>query len=206
MLKELLTSSAIVLALAGPAFAGSTEPSAAEQAEAAQSEDPAVEQSEVPSATANPPAAAAMDDPNTSDASGTSGTSSNGDVIAVQSEDEKRMTNLIGMPVTNPQGEEVGNVHDALFTKDGKISGVVLSVGGFLGIGDKLVALPWEAVEVNYAEDSVLVDATRDQLGAAPPFKTWEQVVAEEEATKAVETQQQQMQQNPPSDEQEQQQ
>ena len=200
MLKELLTSSAIVLALASPAYAGSTEPTA-DQSQATQSENSAAEQADIPSATANPCAAAAQEEPNSSDAANMP-EASGGDVIAVQSEEDGRMTDLIGMSVTNPQGEEVGDVQDVLFTKDGSISGVVLSVGGFLGIGDKLVALPWDTVEVNYEEDVALIDMAKDQLETAPPFKTLEEVVAEEEAAKA----QQQMQQGLPAQEQQQQQ
>jgi hypothetical protein len=106
------------------------------------------------------------------------------------------METLIDMAVTNPQDEEVGEVQDVLFTTDGNISGVVLSVGGFLGIGDKLVALPWNAVELQYDEKRMRIAATKDELDAAPPFKTLEQAKAEEQALEVQQEQKQQTEQN----------
>jgi sporulation protein YlmC with PRC-barrel domain len=207
MLKELLTTTAVVLALTSPAYAGSTATSATSangETQISQTENPCNPcaasndgQSDNPCAAVNPCAAAKGENP-CNPCAAASTEAQEGDVIAVQSEEEARMDKLIGMSVSNSLEEDVGEVQDVLFNKDGSITGVVLSVGGFLGIGDKLVALPWDAVEVQYEEDVVLITATREQLEAAPPFKTLEEVQAEEEAQRAVEQQQQQMQQQQP--------
>jgi sporulation protein YlmC with PRC-barrel domain len=204
MLKELLTTTAVVLALTSPTYAGSTATSANGETQISQTENPCNpcaasndEQSDNPCAAVNPCAAAKGENP-CNPCAAASTEAQEGDVIAVQSEEEARMDKLIGMSVSNSLEEDVGEVQDVLFNKDGSITGVVLSVGGFLGIGDKLVALPWDAVEVQYEEDVVLITATREQLEAAPPFKTLEEVQAEEEAQRAVEQQQQQMQQQQP--------
>ncbi|MDF1740907.1 MAG: PRC-barrel domain-containing protein [Verrucomicrobiales bacterium] len=51
--------------------------------------------------------------------------------------------------VFNMQGEEVGNIHQLLVNpKSGKIGHAIVSVGGFLGIGDRLVAVPWKEIKV----------------------------------------------------------
>jgi sporulation protein YlmC with PRC-barrel domain len=59
-----------------------------------------------------------------------------------------RASNLIGMNVTNPAGEKLGSINDLVVDpKTGTIRYAALARGGFLGIGEKLVAVPWEAFE-----------------------------------------------------------
>ena len=83
------------------------------------------------------------------------------------------------MTVYNAQGEKVGSVHDILLDKDGKATGVVLSVGGLLGVGAKSVGLTWKEIDVNPAQQQVQISYTKDQLEAAPDFKTTEQINSE---------------------------
>ena len=52
----------------------------------------------------------------------------------------------------------------------GRVSYVVVSSGGFLGIGDKLFAVPWEAVQVDGAEHALRFDVTKERLEEAPGF------------------------------------
>lgn len=60
-----------------------------------------------------------------------------------------RASALIGMEVQNPQGEDLGEIEDlAINDQDGKIAYAAVSFGGFAGIGDKLFAVPWKAVQV----------------------------------------------------------
>lgn len=54
-----------------------------------------------------------------------------------------RVGKLDGATVYNGQGDDIGTIDDLLMSSDGKISKVVISVGGFLGIGDKLVEVPF---------------------------------------------------------------
>jgi hypothetical protein len=102
-------------------------------------------------------------------------------IIAEQTPDQWRADTLFGMSVTNLAGENIGNVDDLLIAQDGVIEGVVVSIGGFLGIGEKHVALGWDEFEVDEAQDVVLVDLTRDQMEAAPDFRTKEQVAEQAE-------------------------
>lgn len=100
-------------------------------------------------------------------------------VISAQSDGEVRADQIIGMTVYNAEGEKVGTVHDILLDKDGKATGVVLSVGGVLGVGAKAVGLTWKEIDVNPEQQQVQIAYTKDQLEAAPDFKTTEQINSE---------------------------
>jgi len=68
---------------------------------------------------------------------------------------------------------KIGEITDVLVDKDGKIDGFIMSVGGFLGIGEKNVAVPFDAVKVSQRNNSwwLTMDSTKDQLEKAPGFK-----------------------------------
>jgi sporulation protein YlmC with PRC-barrel domain len=100
-------------------------------------------------------------------------------VISAQKDSEVRADQLIGMTVYTGNGEKVGVVHDILLDKNGKATGVVLNVGGVLGIGAKSVGLTWKEVDVQPDKRAVQVSYTKDQLEAAPTFKTTDQINAE---------------------------
>lgn len=77
-----------------------------------------------------------------------------------------------GAAVRNLQDEELGSVEDTILDpRSGEISYVVLSVGGFLGVGQRLVAVPWD--ELRVAEDGegqsyYVVDASKSYLEQRP--------------------------------------
>jgi sporulation protein YlmC with PRC-barrel domain len=100
-------------------------------------------------------------------------------VISAQGDGEVRADQIIGMTVYNAAGEKVGTVHDILLDKDGKATGVVLSVGGVLGVGAKAVGLTWKEIDVKPEQQQVQISYTEDQLKAAPDFKTTDQINAE---------------------------
>jgi sporulation protein YlmC with PRC-barrel domain len=100
-------------------------------------------------------------------------------VISAQSDGQLRADQLIGMTVYNDQGEKVGTVHDIILDKDGKASGVVLNVGGLLGIGAKSVGLTWKEIDVKPDQQAVQISYSKEQLKAAPDFKTTDQINAE---------------------------
>ena len=58
-----------------------------------------------------------------------------------------RASKLVGLSVYNDNNESIGAINDLLTEKDGKIKAVVIGVGGFLGIGEHLVAIPFEKVK-----------------------------------------------------------
>lgn len=82
-----------------------------------------------------------------------------------------RAGDLIGAEVTNTAGDEVGEVTDLVIGENNTVSAAIVSVGGFLGVGDKEVAIALADLTVTPVEDGayrVVVAATRDQLEAMP--------------------------------------
>ncbi|MEP2923985.1 MAG: PRC-barrel domain-containing protein [Bauldia litoralis] len=81
--------------------------------------------------------------------------------------------NLIDTTVYSSDGENVGEISDVLLAEGGEIEAVVIDVGGFLGIGEKPVAIGFDdlAVTMDQNENLLLKTAfTRDQLDAAPEY------------------------------------
>jgi sporulation protein YlmC with PRC-barrel domain len=89
-----------------------------------------------------------------------------------QGANEWRIANYIGQPIVNASGEKIGDISDLLFDRGGKITTVVIGVGGFLGLGAKQVALPFEAV--TYSEQNgqrqIMVPLTKEALQTAPDY------------------------------------
>lgn len=81
-----------------------------------------------------------------------------------------RASKVLGSSVVNEAGDTIGKIDEIIVGPDGKAPFVVLSVGGFLGVGDKLVALPYDQVRTN-GKKIVLPGATKDSLKALPEFK-----------------------------------
>jgi hypothetical protein len=74
--------------------------------------------------------------------------------------------------IYNKSGEKIGTVKDLLVSPDGRIQAAVLSVGRFLGIGDRDVAVPLTAIQIDRgAGNRVTVDVARDTLQSAPAFE-----------------------------------
>lgn len=87
---------------------------------------------------------------------------------------------LIGQPVYSSAGddaEEIGSISDLVFSADGQITAVIIGVGGFLGIGEKAVAVDFQSLEFTLAADNTerwVLPTTADALTAAPDF-VWEE-------------------------------
>lgn len=79
------------------------------------------------------------------------------------------MERAIGAPVRTGQGEEVGEISDVVLTVDGKADRAILSVGGYLGVGDKLVVIPYDSLTFA-ADHAVLTDITQQELKAKAAF------------------------------------
>lgn len=80
---------------------------------------------------------------------------------------------VIGADVYSMAGEKVGDVNDLILDGTGKITGVVVGVGGFLGVGEKNVALSWDAVTVGPGEKGkprLSARVTKEALDKAAPF------------------------------------
>jgi sporulation protein YlmC with PRC-barrel domain len=80
-------------------------------------------------------------------------------------------TTVLGNKVFNSAGEQLGNLKELVIDlEDGRIAYVVLSFGGFLGMGDKLFAIPWEALDLNPKDQTFILDVDKEILKEAPGF------------------------------------
>ena len=102
---------------------------------------------------------------------------------------------VIGKDVVNVMDEKVGTIADLVMDQDQKLVGVVLSVGGFLGIGDKWVAVAVDQIDFPGDEQParLLVAVTEEQLKNAPDFVTKDVIASQEAAEQAQQQMQQQM-------------
>jgi sporulation protein YlmC with PRC-barrel domain len=94
--------------------------------------------------------------------------------VAAQKPDQWLATKFKGTDVLGSDNEKIGDVSDILFDKSGKIEAFVISVGGFLGVGSKEVALAPSSFDVvpgqNGSADKLKLAATKDELKQAQNF------------------------------------
>jgi sporulation protein YlmC with PRC-barrel domain len=83
-----------------------------------------------------------------------------------------RASKLIGTDVEDPAGKNLGDVDDVVIDDaSGRVAYAVLSFGGFLGMGDKLFAIPFGSLRANPKdEDKLVLDVSKEKLKAAPGF------------------------------------
>jgi len=78
---------------------------------------------------------------------------------------------LAGDRVHNSAGEDLGSIEEIMLDiPTGRIAYAVLSFGGFLGIGNKLFAVPWNAMRIDEGEHEFILDVDRQTLESAPGF------------------------------------
>lgn len=107
--------------------------------------------------------------------------------ITMQSESTILAEDLLGAPVFNGGDEKVGDISDLIISLDGGVEGVVIGVGGFLGMGQKDVAVQMAMLDVSETESGaprLVTTATKADLEAAPAFVTAEQQARDAEALK----------------------
>ena len=82
-----------------------------------------------------------------------------------------QVTTVIGNKIVNPAGEQLGNLKElVLDLEDGRIAYAVLSFGGLMGLGDKLFAIPWEALILNPKDHTFILNVEKEVLKDAPGF------------------------------------
>jgi len=80
-------------------------------------------------------------------------------------------TTLIGDPVVNRNGENLGKIEDLMIEPErSRVSYAVLSFGGFLGMGNKLFAVPLQAMRLSREEKRFVLDVDKERLKNAPGF------------------------------------
>jgi uncharacterized protein YrrD len=78
---------------------------------------------------------------------------------------------LEGDEVRNESGENLGTIdHIMIDVPNGKVAYAVLSFGGFMGMGDKLFAVPWNALRLDTEQKCFVLNASKEYLESAPGF------------------------------------
>lgn len=82
--------------------------------------------------------------------------------------------NLIGLKIVNGDDTSIGEIKD-LIIANGQLAGYIVSVGGFLGVGERYVIVAPDAVDITYFEDdkkwSAVMNSTKEEIEKAPEFK-----------------------------------
>jgi sporulation protein YlmC with PRC-barrel domain len=94
--------------------------------------------------------------------------------VPSQGPNEVRVSTLRGMAVRNAQNEDLGDINDIVMdSSNGNPKAVIIGVGGFLGLGEKNVAVPFNALTFTQGNDGTRVarlDTTKDALQNAPTY------------------------------------
>jgi sporulation protein YlmC with PRC-barrel domain len=81
-----------------------------------------------------------------------------------------KASDLIGMKVEGTDGKNLGKIRDLVLDPEGDIQYAVLDFGGFLGVGDKYFAVPWDALQRTENGKKIALDTTKRDLKKAPGF------------------------------------
>lgn len=82
-----------------------------------------------------------------------------------------KASSMIGTDVVSPTGDNLGDVKEVVIDpRSGKVAYAVVSFGGFLGMGEKLFAIPFSAFQYNMEENEYVLDISKERLKAAPGF------------------------------------
>ncbi len=78
---------------------------------------------------------------------------------------------LVGDKVRNNEGDDLGDIKDIMLDVDnGRVAYAVLDMGGFLGIGNKLFAVPWSALTLDREAHEFVLNVDKETLDNAPGF------------------------------------
>jgi sporulation protein YlmC with PRC-barrel domain len=174
MLKHTLTAAALATVLAVPAYAQSNNPPAHQPPTSAQSAPTAPAEKTAPPMKDNSSSTMPAK-PDTSAAADTHAGTKQAGFVQQQDSSEWRSSKLVGASVYGPDNKSIGSIDDLILDQKGGIKAAVIGVGGFLGVGQKDVAVPFAALHVqrkanSSSIDKITVSYTKDQLTKAPKF------------------------------------
>jgi sporulation protein YlmC with PRC-barrel domain len=78
---------------------------------------------------------------------------------------------VLGRQVRSITGEDMGRVVNVVVDQSGQVRAAIIDFGGFLGIGNRKIAIDWNALHHFAEDDRITLDLTRDQVKAAPEYK-----------------------------------
>lgn len=92
-------------------------------------------------------------------------------LVTNQGDDELRGEWVIGADVTSPEGDSIGSIEDIILSQeDGTVTAAIVSVGGFLGIGAKSIAIEWSELQIDWDANEVNVNLTQQEAEDAPEY------------------------------------
>lgn len=160
-MRNLLLTTAVALPMTfGAAFAQDTAPAT----------DPAMEATETePMGGADTMAEPTEDTTEADDAAAQAAAAEK--VEVEQAANEWRVDWITGTSVMSPEGETIGDINDLIVDSEtGEMKAAIIGVGGFLGIGEKQIALPWTDLTVNSDAQEITTDLTEEEADAAPEY------------------------------------
>lgn len=81
-----------------------------------------------------------------------------------------RATKLLGSSIYNDKGEDIGKLEDFIIGSDDSVSVAIIGVGGFLGVDERMVAVPVDVIKMNDKGQLQISGASKAQLEALPAF------------------------------------
>lgn len=81
-----------------------------------------------------------------------------------------RASKIIGLSVYNDNNQDVGDINDILMDQGGNAKAIVISIGGFLGVGSRLVAVPYD--KVKFSDEPVATTSASNAPAGGPPSST----------------------------------
>nr|WP_162623629.1 PRC-barrel domain-containing protein [Paracoccus saliphilus] len=160
-MRKLLLTTALALPMSfGTAFAQDTPPA-----------DPAMEPAQTETTTTEP-VAVETETAAEGEADESAAAASAAEKVEMeQAANEWRVDWITGTNVTSPEGESIGSISDLILDGDtGQMKAAIIGVGGFLGIGEKQIALPWAELVINSDAQQISTDLTREEAEAAPEY------------------------------------
>src|SRR4051794_13994226 len=82
----------------------------------------------------------------------------------------KQVGSLIGTHAVTADNKDIGEIQNVLVNPNGQVEAVIVEWGGFLGLGQKEAAVPWNRVNLNKSGDRIVIDMTRKEMAAMPEY------------------------------------
>ena len=179
-MRKILLTTALVLPLAGLAFAQSQAP--APEAGASTAMEATADAAEATADTAAEAAEDAADAADSAEAASESAEATEAATLEAemaisdkiareQAANELRIDWVTGASVTSPDDEAIGEVRDVIVDREsGQVIAAIIGVGGLLGIGEKQIAVPWDQLTINSDAQEVTTELTKQEAEAAPEY------------------------------------
>lgn len=82
-----------------------------------------------------------------------------------------KASKVIGQTVKDSAGQDVGTLEELILDRDGRVSQAILSVGGFMGLGDKQIAVAWDNLTFQPKQETIRINQRKEDLEKAPSYQ-----------------------------------